>query len=195
MRRIVAVMMAALVMLPLSASASAAEFSKTEHKYLKAYDRVAHKHGERAPGRNIVRQGVRYRWASKDGHRKAWKVREARFRDVKQSLLRLRALLRPVPPNLTLRAGAPRLPPGYIATAVVAPGAALQKIAACESGGDPTAISPDGAYRGKYQFTRSTWASVGGTGDPAAAPEGEQDARAATLLNRSGPGQWPVCGR
>jgi Transglycosylase-like domain len=70
----------------------------------------------------------------------------------------------------------------------------LEAIAQCESGGDPRAIGGGGAYRGKYQFSYSTWAGVGGSGDPAAAPESEQDRRAAMLYARSGPGQWPVCG-
>ncbi|MEA2142869.1 MAG: resuscitation-promoting factor RpfE [Solirubrobacteraceae bacterium] len=71
----------------------------------------------------------------------------------------------------------------------------LQSIAQCESHGDPRAISPGGAYRGKYQFSFSTWASVGGSGDPAAASETEQDRRAAILYRTGGPGHWPVCGR
>ena len=71
----------------------------------------------------------------------------------------------------------------------------LEAIASCESGGDPTAISSDGSYRGKYQFSFETWAAVGGSGDPAAAPEAEQDYRAAVLYAQSGPGQWPVCGQ
>jgi hypothetical protein len=70
----------------------------------------------------------------------------------------------------------------------------LEAIAQCESGGDPTAIGGGGLYRGKYQFSVETWQSVGGSGDPAAAPEAEQDKRAAMLLARSGTGQWPVCG-
>lgn len=70
----------------------------------------------------------------------------------------------------------------------------LEAIAACESGGDPTAVSADGLYRGKYQFTYETWASVGGSGDPAAAPESEQDMRAQMLLSQSGSSPWPVCG-
>ena len=70
----------------------------------------------------------------------------------------------------------------------------LESIASCESGGDPTAVSSDGAYRGKYQFDRGTWASVGGSGDPAAAPEAEQDYRAALLYQRAGSSPWPVCG-
>jgi hypothetical protein len=71
----------------------------------------------------------------------------------------------------------------------------LQAIAACESGGDPHAIGGGGAFRGKYQFTRETWAAMGGSGDPAAAPEAEQDRLAAKLYATAGAGQWPVCGR
>jgi hypothetical protein len=70
----------------------------------------------------------------------------------------------------------------------------LQSIAACESGGNPRAIGGGGLYRGKYQFDRGTWASVGGSGDPAAAPEAEQDKRAAMLYARAGAAPWPVCG-
>jgi hypothetical protein len=71
---------------------------------------------------------------------------------------------------------------------------ALQAIALCESGGDPAAVSSDGTYRGKYQFDYGTWASVGGSGDPAAAPEAEQDRRAQLLYKRAGATPWPVCG-
>ncbi|MFN8162907.1 MAG: transglycosylase family protein [Solirubrobacterales bacterium] len=70
----------------------------------------------------------------------------------------------------------------------------LESIASCESGGDPTAVSSDGTYRGKYQFDYGTWESVGGHGDPAAASEAEQDYRAALLYSRSGSSPWPVCG-
>jgi hypothetical protein len=70
----------------------------------------------------------------------------------------------------------------------------LDAIGACESGSDPTAVSSDGSYRGKYQFDYGTWESVGGSGDPAAAPEQEQDYRAALLYSQSGSSPWPVCG-
>lgn len=71
----------------------------------------------------------------------------------------------------------------------------LQAIASCESGANPRAVSSNGTYRGKYQFSTATWSAVGGQGDPAAASEAEQDKRAAMLYApRSGPGQWPVCG-
>ena len=72
---------------------------------------------------------------------------------------------------------------------------ALEAIAACESGGNPQAIGGGGAYRGKYQFDRGTWASVGGSGDPAAASEAEQDRRAAMLYARVGASAWPTCGQ
>ena len=81
--------------------------------------------------------------------------------------------------------------------AAVAPAVSgtLQAIAACESGGNPRAIGGGGAFRGKYQFTYETWAAMGGSGDPAAAPEAEQDRLAAKLYATAGAGQWPVCGR
>jgi Transglycosylase-like domain len=72
--------------------------------------------------------------------------------------------------------------------------ATLEAIALCESGGDPSAVSSDGSYRGKYQFSFETWAAVGGSGDPAAASEAEQDYRAALLYAQSGSSPWPVCG-
>jgi hypothetical protein len=70
----------------------------------------------------------------------------------------------------------------------------LERIAACESGGNPRAISSGGTYRGKYQFDRSTWASVGGRGDPINATEREQDYRAGILYRARGSQPWPVCG-
>jgi peptidoglycan hydrolase-like protein with peptidoglycan-binding domain len=73
------------------------------------------------------------------------------------------------------------------------PQAELAKIAQCESGGDPTAVSPDGTYRGKYQFTRATWEMLGGTGDPAQAPEALQDQLATKLLAERGTAPWPNC--
>ena len=73
--------------------------------------------------------------------------------------------------------------------------ATLESIASCESGGDPEAVSSDGTYRGKYQFDQGTWESVGGSGDPAAAPEAEQDYRAALLYSESGSSPWPICGQ
>jgi hypothetical protein len=71
--------------------------------------------------------------------------------------------------------------------------AELQKIASCESSGNPTAVSPGGTYRGKYQFSRETWRELGGSGEPASAPESEQDQMAAKLMATQGPSAWPNC--
>ena len=71
--------------------------------------------------------------------------------------------------------------------------ATLERIAQCESGGNPTTVSADGTYRGKYQFDRETWRAMGGSGDPADAPEAEQDRIAAALLAQRGTAPWPVC--
>jgi hypothetical protein len=72
---------------------------------------------------------------------------------------------------------------------------ALVKIAECESGGDPEAVSADGRYRGKYQFLRSTWKQSGGRGDdPAEASEAHQDRVALRLYRARGTAPWPTCG-
>lgn len=69
----------------------------------------------------------------------------------------------------------------------------LHRIATCESGGNPTAVSPGGTHRGKYQFSRATWRALGGTGDPAEASEALQDRLALRLYRRSGTAAWPNC--
>lgn len=69
----------------------------------------------------------------------------------------------------------------------------LRRIAECESGGDPAIVSPGGTYRGKYQFSRSTWRALGGRGDPAKASEATQDRIALKLYRRSGSAPWSSC--
>ena len=119
------------------------------------------------PGRNIVRHGMR-------DHGRA---RDARKAEVQKSIDVLERMQMPAPaPAATTATGG------------------LASVAACESGGDPGAVSPDGQYRGKYQFDQQTWESVGGTGDPAAAPEAVQDEMAARLQAQRGSSPWPVCG-
>lgn len=71
----------------------------------------------------------------------------------------------------------------------------LRRIAQCESGGNPRAVSSNGLYRGKYQFSRETWKAVGGRGkDPARASEAHQDRMALRLYRREGVSPWPHCG-
>ena len=68
-------------------------------------------------------------------------------------------------------------------------------LAQCESGGNPRIVSSNGLYHGLYQFSRSTWNSVGGAGVASQAAPDEQTYRAKLLYNRSGAGQWPSCGK
>ena len=71
----------------------------------------------------------------------------------------------------------------------------LVEIAECESGGNPRAVSSNGLYRGKFQFSRATWKAVGGRGDdPARASEGHQDRMALKLYRARGVSPWPACG-
>jgi hypothetical protein len=130
-------------------------------------NRLIAKRDRRKP--RIVRTAVQARWSN------AALTRQIRI--LRKRIKRLRAALRARQAGLT--AGVRAM---------------LERIAFCESKGNPRAIGGGGAFRGKYQFTYGTWRAVGGHGDPAAAPEAEQDLRAALLLKRGGTSPWPVCG-
>jgi hypothetical protein len=101
------------------------------------------------------------------------------------------------------RKWAKRHPRGAAAAAmraVAAPYRAwLDRVGECEDNDNPAA-GPTGyrsntgnGFFGRYQFTLSSWAAVGGTGRPDLAPPLEQDYRAVRLLKLQGPGAWPVC--
>jgi hypothetical protein len=68
-----------------------------------------------------------------------------------------------------------------------------QGVADCESGGN-WSINTGNGYYGGVQFSLETWRSVGGSGYPHQNSAGEQAYRADILRQRSGLGQWPVCG-
>ncbi|MGW3848407.1 ubiquitin-like domain-containing protein [Streptomyces fagopyri] len=67
-------------------------------------------------------------------------------------------------------------------------------LAACESGGRPSAVDASGTYGGLYQFDTHTWRSLGGSGRPQDAPATEQTMRAKKLYVRRGATPWPHCG-
>ena len=71
--------------------------------------------------------------------------------------------------------------------------AVLKKIAQCESGGNPRAVSSGGTYRGKFQFDMGTWRSLGGRGDPVQAAESVQDRLALKLYRQRGTSPWANC--
>lgn len=65
-------------------------------------------------------------------------------------------------------------------------------LAQCESGGNWNTSTGNG-YSGGLQFTPSTWAAYGGTGDPASASREQQIAVAERVLAGQGWGAWPAC--
>jgi hypothetical protein len=132
-----------------------------------------------------LRNRLNHLVAHRDGRRKPRPVPAISAHQAQWSDGKLRHVLR------RLRKRIRRVRSDIRATFVVR--GALERIAACESHGNPRAIGGGGAFRGKYQFTYGTWATVGGKGDPAAAPEHEQDRRAARLMARTGGSAWPVC--
>lgn len=170
MRRLAVVVSAFVAVV---AGAVPAQAGKVQNEYSDLYTKVADELGKRAPGRNIVK----YDLANGKEPTKA---------QLLQSIEVLDRMLNPPAPA-----------PVATATTTSYSGASstMEAIAACESGGDPTAVSSSGTYRGKYQFDYGTWASVGGSGDPAAASEAEQDMRAQMLYDRSGAAPWPICGQ
>ncbi|SDC97603.1 LysM peptidoglycan-binding domain-containing protein [Rhodococcus tukisamuensis] len=67
-------------------------------------------------------------------------------------------------------------------------------VAQCESGGNWNTNTGNG-FSGGLQFTPSTWAAYGGTGNAADASQAEQIRVAENVLAGQGAGAWPVCGQ
>ena len=80
------------------------------------------------------------------------------------------------------------------ATAVVG-GDVWAALANCESHGNPAAVGGGGRYFGAFQFSLTTWHSLGYGGNPVDYPYSTQLEAAQRLVARSGWGQFPVCGR
>jgi hypothetical protein len=146
-------------------------------KYSAQYHAVQDEQGKRAPGRNIRRYGLS-------------KTKKSQCRHIAKSLRILRAKRHPG--TSLMVQGKPYQPPASIPTNRA--GGTLAAIRSCESGGNYSTNTGNGFY-GAYQFTQSTWQSVGGSGNPANASPAEQDKRAAILYAREGAAPWPVCGR
>lgn len=191
MRRRITVAVLALCAV-MAAGAPVLHAKTLEAKYRSLRAEVVQKHGERAPGRNIVRDGVR----TKHG------AREARRAEIAESIDTLKRMLAPPPvvvaPTSTsapttseLQSGAsagvsssttPASTGGGSSNAMVDP--------SCESGGNPQVVDPSGTYWGKYQFDRGTWAANGGNPSTyGSASEAEQDQVASRVTYDA----WPNC--
>jgi hypothetical protein len=167
-----------------------AKTTTLKQQYSALYYAVKDKHGTRAPGRNIRRYGIRFD-VKADGKQGPWNTREPTYHELGTSIRQLKRLLTPSHALLVPTAVPPSQPPSGVMTASQrAPaGGPLSRIAACESGGNPRAVNPNGHY-GKYQFDLQTWGSVGGSGNPINASEAEQDKRAAMLYAQRGAAPW-----
>lgn len=106
----------------------------------------------------------------------------------------------PAPPPPPARAVAPRASRTRARTAPAPAGSAgstasnFARLRQCESGGNYAANTGNGYY-GAYQFSASTWRSLGYAGLPHQATAATQDQAAIRLQARSGWGQWPSCAR
>jgi hypothetical protein len=159
-----------------------------ERAYTSKYNEVRDRHGKRAPGRQIGLWGV---------VRRNQTIRPARCAELRKSLRQLRQLLvvpkpyRAVPTAAVIATAPAQMPSGVETPAATSTGGSSNPNVnpACESGGNIHAVDPSGTYRGKYQFDQQTWERFGGTGDPAAASEVEQDRVAANVTYDA----WPNC--
>lgn len=69
----------------------------------------------------------------------------------------------------------------------------FDRLAMCESGGDPGKNTGNGFF-GAFQFVLSSWHAAGGTGNPVEHSYGEQKQIAMSWAAATNPyRQWPVC--
>jgi Transglycosylase-like domain len=142
--------------------------------YIKAYHAVAARFGHRAPGRDIIRDGL----AS---------GRPVTHAVVVRSISVLRRMLSGMPAPTSAPITHPQ--PIYYGGGYSIPGYIVQ----CESGGSWTAVNPSSGAGGAYQILPSSWAAYGGTGLPENATPAQQSLIAARIYASVGASAW-VCG-
>jgi hypothetical protein len=142
--------------------------------YERAYKAVAAKFGRRAPGRNIVKEGVATSGAASDAQ-------------VVASLAVLERMLVPAPTSSSTATS-------YSSAGGSAAGAAGVPACASESGTNystgPSNTNPSSGATGRYQILPSTAAAYG---CDLSTPAG-QDACAQTIYAHQGAGAWVGCG-
>lgn len=163
--------------------------TKLERSYSGLYKKVAKRHGTRAPGRNIRKNGV---------VRRNQTVRNARCGEIRKSRGQLKQLLvvpkryRSVSTATTSAVPPAQMPSGVQTPVASSTGGSSNPYVnpSCESGGNSQVVDPSGTYWGKYQFDRQTWIAHGGSaGSYGNASEVEQD-RVAASVNYDA---WPNC--
>jgi hypothetical protein len=179
MKRLMLPTSAALVALAPGVATAQPLSAAHAHAYESAYREVAHEFGPRAPGRNIVKDGVA-------PHRPATDA------ETLSSLAVLERMLAPAP------AAAPAQSPAgaQVSTPAAAAGGGSGGLPACasESGsnystGSANTNASSGAT-GRYQITPSTAANYGCS----LATTAGQDACAQTIYSHQGASAWTGCG-
>lgn len=186
-RRITVAVLALCALMAVGAPIIHAEPKKAktlESKYKTLRAKVVHKHGKRAPGRNIVRDGVR----TKHG------TRAARKAEIAKSITVFRNILSPPAPPAPATSGLQSGVSPASSTSSSGPGAGGLPGCASESGTNystgPENTNPSGAT-GRYQIIPSTHAAH--CSDLGWSP-GEQDECAARIYSAQGAGAWVNCG-
>jgi hypothetical protein len=141
--------------------------------YESAYRKVAKEFGHRAPGRNIVNDGMAGGKAATDAQ-------------IVASLAVLERMLAPAPSQTTYAAATTT--PTYSAGAAGVPACASESGTNYSTG--PSNTNPTSGATGRYQILPSTAAAYGCS---LATPAG-QDACAQTIYNNQGAGAWVGCG-
>lgn len=147
-----------------------------KNKYLRA--KVIKKHDKRAPGRNIVKYGLR------NGKKPSYKKIHTYFEQLRQ--------LAAPRQYLAVAAVPPAQQPAGTQTAHVSATGLASCIISRESGGDPQAVNPNGHY-GIGQWDMPTWRAHGGTkyaGSPLGASKQQQLEILNSALSRYGCSAW-----
>lgn len=176
-------LVAVLALVAASAPPANAAAHPLRSKYLRAYKEVRDRHGVRAPGRNIV----------KDGLRNGRRAPRARIRRSLETLERMLYVPKPAPAPAPTAAAAPTT------TSAPAPAPAPSSsggggLPSCtwapESGGDYGAYNPSSGASGKYQVIPSTHAAY--CSDLSQSPS-DQEECAGRIYEGQGAGAWVNC--
>lgn len=154
-----AVVLAALWVM-ISPAASVAQDKSLCYRAYGVREAVVKKHGTRAPGRNVCRQGIRVRVIEAEHQKHHWSTREATSHEKGAYLRSLRRLNAPALPYMAMSAGLPKHPPAGTLSVSYQPVGLASCIVHAESGGNPRANN--GSHFGIAQWSQEAWGRMGG---------------------------------
>lgn len=171
-----------------AATGAPASGHQLEAKYRALRAEVVQKHGERSPGRNIVRDGVR----TKHG------ARAARKADIEASIEVLRRMLVPPAPAPTPAPSSSKGPPstssGLQSQAPASSGGACNAIPGYivqrESGGNAAAVNASSGAFGCYQLMPEHFSAGGRCADLSRDQAGQDECASRLWDHGAGSGNW-----